>query len=330
MRLSLALAGLLLAGTAAAADQPAALTELELLAEHPVAGMTAGNLSGLTRCGGEWLALSDREDDRLYRLQPGDGAWQAEAETFDAPPVPPSALPWGLRMRTWAANLVRGGKLDFESISCDAKGNRYLLSEAHTALLQVGPSGMAEWLQLPDGLIRQARASGMLLRHNALLEGLAIDPAGARLWLAAERERRGLLVLHLEKGRWRCTGGCILMSEAGQRRSPLTPQSDARYPRSFGDLAYSDGKLFSLERLEHRICRRDPTTGAEEKCWSFVAAALAEGRAYPEPYGVAEALWLDQEGAWLGLDNNDLARADGEGRPLLWQFKAPAGGWSAP
>ena len=65
MRLSLALAGLLLAGTAAAADQPAALTELELLAEHPVAGMTAGNLSGLTRCGGEWLALSDREDDRL-------------------------------------------------------------------------------------------------------------------------------------------------------------------------------------------------------------------------------------------------------------------------
>jgi hypothetical protein len=60
------------------------------------------------------------------------------------------------------------------------------------------------------------------------------------------------------------------------------------------------------------------------------ASALAEGRAYPEPYGVAEALWLDQEGAWLGLDNNDLARADGEGRPLLWQFKAPAGGWSAP
>ena len=94
--------------------------------------------------------------------------------------------------------------------------------------------------------------------------------------------------------------------------------------------AYFDGKLFSLERLEHRICRRDPTTGAEEKCWSFVAAALAEGRAYPEPYGVAEALWLDQEGAWLGLDNNDLARADGERRPLLWQFKAPAGGWSAP
>ncbi|QKE65631.1 esterase-like activity of phytase family protein [Aquipseudomonas campi] len=315
---------------AAAAEQPVQPVELELLAEYPVDGMAGGNLSGLTRCGAEWLAVSDREDERLYRLVPGDAAWQAEAETFAASPVPRSALPWGLRMRTWAANLVRGGELDFESISCDAKGNRYLLSEAHTALLQVGPSGMAEWLALPDELLRQARASGMLLRHNALLEGLVVDQAGERLWLAAERERRGLLVLHKDKGRWRCTGGCILMSEAGQLRSPLTPQSDQRHPRSFGDLAFHDGRLFTLERLEQRICRRDLTTGAEQKCWSFSAAALADGRSYPEPYGNAEALWLDKDGAWLGLDNNDQARADGESRPLLWHFKAPAGGWSAP
>lgn len=34
--------------------------------------------------------------------------------------------------------------------------------------------------------MRQARASGMLLHYNALLEGLVIDPAGERLWLAAE------------------------------------------------------------------------------------------------------------------------------------------------
>jgi len=326
VRLPLALAGLLLAGAAQAAEPQ----QLELLAEHPVQGMAAGNLSGLTRCGDEWLVVSDREDDRLYRLLPGDDAWQAEAETFVAPPVPRSALPWGLRMRNWAVNLVRGGELDFESISCDANGNRYLLSESHTALLQIGPSGLAEWLVLPDSLVRQARASGMLLRHNALLEGLVIDPAGERLWLAAERERRGLLVMHRVKGSWRCTGGCVLMSEAGQLHSPLTPQSDKRYPRSFGDLALFGDRLFTLERLEHRICRRDPNTGAEEKCWSFSAAALADGRAYPEPYGAAEAIWLDRDGAWLGLDDNGLARGDGERRPVLWQFKAPAGGWSAP
>ena len=190
MRLAVSLAGLLFAGAAIAADKPTELAQLELLAEHPIEGMAAGNLSGLTRCGEEWLAVSDREDDRFYRLRPGDGAWQAEAETFDAPPVPPSALPWGLRMRTWTANLLRGGELDFESISCDEKGNRYLLSEAHTALLQVGPSGIAEWLALPEGLVRQARASGMLLRHNALLEGLVVDPAGERLWLKKKKNKK--------------------------------------------------------------------------------------------------------------------------------------------
>ena len=329
MKAIMALTALLLACTSLAAARTDEPVQLELLGEYPVDGMPAGNLSGLTRCGEDWLAVSDREDNRLYRLQPDDSSWQAEAETFTAPAPPPSTLPWGLRMRTWLANSLRGGELDFESISCDARGNRYLLSEAHTALLQVGPGGNAEWLPLPDELVRQARASGMLLHYNALLEGLVIDPAGERLWLAAERERRGLLVLHKSKGRWRCSGGCILMSEAGQRRSPLTPQSDRRYPRSFGDLALLDGRLFTLERLEHRICRRDPATGAEQKCWSFSNAALENGRAYPEPYGAAEALWLDQQGAWLGLDNNGLARADGERRPVIWRFKAPAGGWGA-
>ena len=330
MRPGLILAGLLLTGSALAAEAPAEPGQLELVAEHAVNGMAGGNLSGLTRCGDEWLAVSDREDDRLYRLTPGADAWQAEAETFVAPPVPRSAMPWGLRMRTWLANRVRGGELDFESISCDDKGNRYLLSEAHTALLQVGPSGIAEWLTLPDELIRLARASGMLLNYNAQLEGLAIDPSGTRLWLAAERERRGLLVMQQDNGLWRCAGSCILMSEAGLLRSPLTPQSDKRYPRSFGDVALRDGKLFTLERLEQRICRRDPGTGAEEKCWSFLATAQAENLRFAEPNGLAEALWLDKDNAWLGLDNNDTARADGERRPLVWQFKAPAGGWNAP
>ena len=57
--LLLALAGL------ASASQPA---ELKLLAEHPVEGLQGGNLSGLAWCGDALLAVSDRDDDRLYRL----------------------------------------------------------------------------------------------------------------------------------------------------------------------------------------------------------------------------------------------------------------------
>jgi len=38
---------------------------------------------------------------------------------------------------------------------------------------------------------------------------------------------------------------------------------------------------------------------------------------------------MDAEGAWVGLDNGGHARGDGEKRPLVWRFAAPAGGWGA-
>lgn len=329
MRLSVALAGLLLSGALGASAAPAP-GELKLLAEHPLDGIAGGHLSGLARCGDEWLVVSDHEDDRLYRLHIQTDSWRAEAETFSAPPPPLSGLPWGLRARAWVGSLLRGGKLDFEGLACDSIGNRYLVSETRAGVLQISPSGNAGWLNLPAGLVRQARASGMLLHFNAQLEGIAIEPNGARLWLAAERERRGLLVLHGQNGDWRCTGGCVLLAQAGRQASLAEPDSGEQLPVDFSDLFFFNGKLFSLERGAHRICRRNLGDGALEKCWSFAAEALTEARRYPTPYGAAEALWLDDRSAWIGLDNDGKARGDGERRPLLWQFQAPADGWGAP
>jgi len=81
------LAGLLWAAGALA--EPGAPEQLRLLSEHPVEGIAGGNLSGLAQCGEALLAVSDREDDRLYRLNgSGSGVWQAEAESFRAPPAP--------------------------------------------------------------------------------------------------------------------------------------------------------------------------------------------------------------------------------------------------
>ena len=92
----------------------AALEELKLLNEQPVSGVSGGNLSGLAWCDGALWAVSDRDDQQLYRLESDASQWQASAETFVAPPAPDAALPWGLRMRNWAAGQVRGGELDFE------------------------------------------------------------------------------------------------------------------------------------------------------------------------------------------------------------------------
>ncbi|MGA4635665.1 esterase-like activity of phytase family protein [Pseudomonas solani] len=327
MKASFLLALLLVASPLWAA---APIEELKLSAEYPVEGVAEGNLSGIALCGKELLVVSDRLDDRLFHLTAVDGVMHAEAELFAAPPPPESGLPWGVRARTWAMSMMRGNELDFEGITCDAAGNRYLVSEAHAAVLQVNAMGSAEWLRISASLVRQARASGMLLHFNALLEGIAIDPNGERLWLAAERERRGLMVLHKKPSTWACAGGCVLFSEAGEDIPPPDLGRAVPMPKDFSDLAVHKGKLFTLERHAHRICRRDPAKGSVERCWSFAAEALTPPRRYEADWGLAEGLWVDADGAWIVLDNGGMARADGEQRPIVWRFAKPAGGWDAP
>jgi len=309
-----------------------AIPELELVSEHPVDGMETGNLSGLAECGDGLWAVSDREDNLLYRLDAGDdvegGVWQAQSEYFELPPVADNGLPWGMRMRILASGAIRGGQMDFEGLACDRLGNRYLVSEAQASVLRVTPAGTAQWLNLPSGLIRQARASGMLLTFNAMFEGIAVDPDAGRMWLAAERERRGLLVMHRNQSSWQCTGGCVLLAEGGSELPPPA-LGDQPLPRRFSGLAYFNDKLFTLEPSTHQVCRRSPASGGVERCWSYAATALADERRYDTPFGNAEALSLDEQGAWIGVDNNAQVRRDGETRPVVWRFAVPRGGWGA-
>ena len=302
--------------------------ELVLQTEHPVEGMLGGNLSGLALCEGEMWTVSDRDDDQIYRLDTRYAEWQAEAVSIQVPPPPESGLPWGVRMMHKAVSPLRGGDLDFEGISCDAAGNRYVVSETHAAVLQVPPIGEPLWLKIDPALVRQARGSGMLLHFNALFEGIAVNPQGTQLWLAAERERRGLMTLRKQQSVWNCEGGCVVMSEGGLEQPPAQLKAKAQQ-KDFADLALFDGKLFTLERMAYRICRRTPATGEVERCWSFANDALTEPRRYNSGYGTAEALSLDAKGAWVGVDNGNHIRADGEKRPIVWRFAAPQGGWSA-
>ena len=148
MRTGFALAILMLSGLAVTQVAAASVAELKLVSEHPVDGMRGGNLSGLALCDNELWTVSDRDDDQIYRLDTRAPAWSAQALKIDVPPVPESGLPWGLRSRTKAASFIRGGDLDFEGISCDAAGNRYIVSEAHAAVLQV-PAVVCRPGQLP-------------------------------------------------------------------------------------------------------------------------------------------------------------------------------------
>jgi hypothetical protein len=326
-----ALAGLLcllpLAGSAAPKIPTPPYSELKLVAEHPVDGMPNGNLSGLARCGSTFWTLSDRDDDRIYRLSNEPGAWQAETVMIDVPEPPPSGLPWKLQVMAKAAGFVRGGFLDWEGMSCDGYGNRYLVSEATANVLMVPAKGSPHWLNLPADLTQKARAHGLLQDFNGIYEGITVDAAGERLWLAAEHHKRGIVHVRREGDAWACAGDCVLLSEGGLERAPPGNWKEAEMARDFTGMSYYDGKLYALERLMYRICRRDPATGQAERCWSFAEAALQPNRRYTEPAG-PEALWVDEEGAWVGVDNNESKRADGDSRSIIWHFAPPAGGWS--
>ncbi|EJM29341.1 MULTISPECIES: esterase-like activity of phytase family protein [Pseudomonas] len=327
MRFGWALAGALLLGSMTVSAEPA--QELRVLAEHPVEGMRGGNLSGLALCGNDLWTISDRDDDQIYRLDIRDRVWQATAVRIDPPKVPDSGLPWGISSRTWAASFIRGGDLDFEGISCDSAGNRYIVSEAHAAVLQVPPQGPSSWLKISPMMVREARASGMLLQFNAIFEGLAINPTGDQMWLAAERQSRGLLLIKRQQTVWDCDGRCVLLSEGGMEMQP--PQFPKARPvnRDFSDISLFNGKLFTLERNAYQICRRDAQTAKVELCWSYAAELLQANRRYEQNFGLEEALVVDAQGAWIGVDNNFGPRADGEVRPIIWRFAAPEGGWSA-
>lgn len=329
MRTGFALAILMLSSLAATQVAAAPAAELKLVSEHPVDGMRGGNLSGLALCGNELWTVSDRDDDQIYRLDISAPTWKAETVKIDVPPVPESGLPWGLRSRTKAASFIRGGDLDFEGITCDAVGNRYIVSEAHAAVLQVPVTGAPDWLKIAPGMVREARASGLLLHFNALFEGLAINPEGNQIWLAAERERRGLISIKRPQSLWDCDGPCVLLSEAGTEMQPAQVPKAKAVARNFSDVALFQGKLFTLESSRYQLCRRDAVTAAVEQCWSFASEMLMPQRRYDQPYGLAEALVVDADGAWIGLDNNFGPRADGEKRPMVYRFAAPAGGWSA-
>lgn len=66
MRLGFALACALLLTSITVSAEPA--PQLRLLSGHVVDSMRGGNLSGLAQCGNDLWAVSDRDDDQIYRL----------------------------------------------------------------------------------------------------------------------------------------------------------------------------------------------------------------------------------------------------------------------
>ena len=312
----------------------AADPELRMLSEHPVDGMRGGNLSGLAKCGEQLWTVSDRDDDRIYRLDTRASVWKAEAVLIIVPPAPEDpGRTLGMKTQSFFRSLVGNGALDFEGIACDPAQNRYILSETYSAILKISPNGELGWLRISSQMLTMAREAGLLAHANALYEGLVVTGiASTEIWLAAERQKRGLVkikrLLNPMYYTWFCYSVCVVMTEDGLAPQPPQFPGSKLVERDFSDIALFGNKLFLLDRNAFKVCRHEMLTGKQERCWSFAADALVPSRQYTSKHGLTEALLVDAQGAWIGVDNNFATRADGESRPIVWRFAAPEGGWS--
>lgn len=129
---------------------------------------------------------------------------------------------------------------------------------------------------------------------NAGFEGVAVDCSKSRLYVAQERNPRALIVVDLKKE--------VVTDMFQVALDKNTPHPD------YADLFFDQTKLYILERNSYRILKLNPLTKSIEASASFKRLnPQFETRELYEtgkPYGLAEALYLDENYIYIGIDNN--------------------------
>lgn len=131
---------------------------------------------------------------------------------------------------------------------------------------------------------------------NAGLEGIAIDCENQKLFIAQERAPRALAIVDLK------TNKIVKIGATPIQKENIHPD--------YADLFFIDEHLYVLERNTHKILKLDPTSLEllDTVSYSKLTDQLKTNELYAtdKPFGLAEALFIDKESIYLGLDNNQL------------------------
>ena len=291
------------------------VSDASMLNSWWIDGSEGLDISGLSYCNGELLAVADKSSDRYYRLAPKPGENRVplvQAVQF-TPPDLPQDQPVSLKARMihYADFQLR---MDFEGITCDDSGI-YLLSERHNRLVVLtdGAAGLQGQWQ-PQRWSESARSAGYLTQFNGESEG--VTRARDDFWIALERNPRGLL-----------------------RLAPGEPEGRAFYPipavpglnfyrrsEDLTGLAYYRGALYTLERNAYAVCRRSLESLQAEWCIRYRHIEESAEYAYLErTFAKGEGLAVNEGGIFVVLDNNGEGRVrDPEDRRgLLLQLAHP-------
>ncbi len=290
------------------------MVRAQLLQAWWMDGSEGLDISGLSLCGGELLAVADKVSERIYRLAPEPGSDSVPLVPkvdFSRPPLPEDQ-PISVKARAlhYASTPL---SMDFEGITCDDSAI-FLLSERHNRIVRLDQaSGKGEWM--PVRWSESARNQGYLQLFNAESEGLV--KIGGDFWVALERDPRGLL--KLESG-----------DQVGQHFYTLPAVAGLDFRDRSEDLtalAFYDGALFTLERNAFAVCRRSLATLVAEWCIEYRHIEEGPGYVYRKTnFGKGEGLAVNAQGIFVALDNNSVTRvaAPEDSRGLLMQLAFPS------
>ncbi len=287
--------------TVLVADEPPSSknkpVKLELHRVLPVNGPKRNQPSGLTISDGTLYAVSDKHDDTIFSVELTDSyARMKPAYTF---------------------KVKAKGYLDFEGLTCDAKGNFYIASEAKCRIIKVAPKSKTGIFVSPD-LRPYGKKQGLFKVKNAFFEGIACRKTGVFM-LAVERQPRGLLQVDIRKKdpavtAWNCDS------------SRFDFRKDRPY--DFAGLFFYQNTLYALQRNAYLIseikCRPDGFT--EGGAWSYGHVIHQKKFMYAVMrYGMAEGFCMDRKFVYVILDNNEVPRLHfpKDRRPLLLILKNP-------
>ena len=284
----------------------------QLLGSYWLDGSAGLDISGLSFCGGELLAVSDKNSADIYVVRldrDGDRAALMPRALFAKLEVP-VASDGGFKARLLSA-VESGAAADFEGITCN-DDEIFVVSERHHRIATAQPSGESAWL--PLHWADAARKRGYMQHFNGASEGLVL--AGEDFWIALERSRRGLV---------RFANGA---GDAELVEVPAVDGLDFRgRPEDLTGLAFYDGALYTLERNAFAVCRRSLPDLRAEWCIHYRAIEEAPQFVYLKTFfGKGEGLAVDASGIYVVLDNNNVARAADpqDRRGLLLHFAHPA------
>ncbi|WP_237065593.1 esterase-like activity of phytase family protein [Microbulbifer guangxiensis] len=284
----------------------------ELLGAWWLAYSAGLDISGLSECGGQLLAVSDKRDDRIYEIRLPAVAqarvaglsvhWQ-----FEAPRAPA-----GGDLISQLAALVRPDtQMDFEGLTCDGEFT-YLVSERHDRITRLkGTAGEVELEWLPLRWREVAQSQDYLQVFNAGSEGIAHSGGVATsvFWVALERQPRGLLRIATHG----VGEGAGEAATAALQLLKLPPVGGLDFRGRAEDLTgldFYEGGLYTLERNASAVCRRSPENLEAGWCIDFHAIEHAPEFVYADTrFGKAEGLAVTAKGIFVVLDNNNVARA---------------------